>query len=529
MAPPAFFTRFNLGGLILMLAIASVLLTLGNGFYVTYKSQRELLINNTLEANRAYAAKLAAITSETLIAAQRQLAYSAKMLSEEMNNDSFIASEVQRLHKQSNTFNSVVIVDHQAVVLDTSPEALSIKGKKLTTPVALQSTTEKKPIITEPFISAANNYLISLSHPVFSTTGQYLGYVAGAIYLEEDSVLNAILGLHYYKDGSYLYVVDRNSTIIYHPHQHRIGQQVTNNIAIDAAVSGHSDAYSITNSQGIDMLAGFAPVAESGWGIVAQRPKSSALSGLDGQLLNVFIKSIPLTLVILAGIWWAAYYISQPLAQLARSAKLMDNDQTKHNISRIKAWYLEVALLKQAILKGMGLLNSKISKLHADSHTDAMTGLLNRRGMEQALYEYQEAAQAFSVITLDIDYFKKVNDTYGHDVGDEVLKELANIMKANARQPDAVCRVGGDELIILLPSTPLNTAFSIAERLRHQVAEQPMPNEVGYITISLGIAYWAGHPTAISDVLKWSDVALYQAKQQGRNRTVVAEWNNNTV
>lgn len=529
MATASFFTRFNLRGLILILAIASVLLTLSNSFYATYKAQKQLLINNTLESNRVYAAKLAAITNDSLIAAQRQLAYSAKMLADNMDDKNAVTSEVQRLDTQSNTFNSVVVVNSHAVVLGASPQALSLTGKKLNSPVAQQSIFQKKPLITEPFISAANNYLISLSQPIFSLDNQYLGYIAGAIYLEQDSVLNAILGQHHYTDGSYLYVVDRNRTIIYHPQQQRIGEQVTNNLAIDAVLNGISSAYPITNSQGTAMLAGFAPIAESGWGVVAQRPKSSTLAELDQQILNVFIKSIPLTLVILIAIWWAAYRISMPLAQLARFAKQMDNDQTKHNISSIKAWYLEATALKQAILKGMGLLNNRITKLHADSHTDTMTGLLNRRGMEQTLYQFQESDQDFSVITLDIDHFKQVNDTHGHDVGDEVLKELANIMKASARQQDAVCRVGGDELIILLPNTSLTTAFAIAERLRIQVNEHKMPGTVGYLHISLGIAQWTGQPTAISDVLKWSDVALYQAKDQGRNRTQVAEWNNDIL
>ena len=506
-----------------MLAIASVLLTLGNGFYVTYTEQRELLINSTLEANRAYAAKLADITNNKLLEAKQQLAYSAAMLSKDITNKNAIANEVRRLNKQTSTFNSVVVVDSNAIVLDTSPETLFLQGVKLDTPEARLSTTEQKPIITDPFISPANNYLISLSHPIFSDEGLYLGYIAGSIYLEKNSVLGVVLGQHYYKDGSYIYVVDRNNTIIYHPQPSRIGEVVTNNQVINTVNNGQSGATAVTNSKKVDMLAGFAYITETGWGVVAQRPRDAALSGLDNQLITLLIKSIPLTLLILAGTWWAAYRISKPLTLLAHSVQLMGNEQTQHNIKRIKAWYFEATLLKHAILKAMGLLNSRISKLQTDSHTDAMTGLLNRRGMEQALYEYQVSAHAFSVITLDIDYFKKVNDTYGHDVGDEVLKELAKIIKGNARQHDIACRMGGDELIVLLPSTPSAIAFDIAERLRTQVAAHLMPNKVGYITISLGIAYWSGEAGAISDILKAADVALYQAKQQGRNRSVLAK------
>ncbi len=269
------------------------------------------------------------------------------------------------------------------------------------------------------------------------------------------------------------------------------------------------------------MLAGFAPIRQTHWGVVAQRPRAATLTGLDQQMMRVLLKIIPINLLILLFIWISAIFISRPLWQLAHKAKLMDQQESLKNIARIRAWYFEAAQLKQAMLKGLGLLNTRITQLHNDSHTDAMTGLFNRRGMQQVLDSYQALSQPLAVIALDIDHFKQINDGFGHDVGDQVLATLATLMQQGARQADAVCRSGGEEFLILLPGLSLPLAFEIAERLRQRVAAHPMPG-AGHITISLGVAHWPGSDDDLNVVLKQADQALYEAKRRGRNRTVQA-------
>lgn len=518
--------RFKLRGLILGLAVCSVLITLGNSFYATYEAQRSLLINNTLEANRVYAAKLAEVTDVFIDMAQDRLAYSAQLLGEQMANSANLTQEVQRLYAPTGTFNSVVVVSAEAKVLATAPSTLKLNGTTLTSPDAQASIAARFPVITDPFTSSAGNYLISLSHPIYSRSGEYLGYIAGTIYLQQKNIINDYLGKHYYQDGSYLYVVDRHKTLIYHPDKQRIGEKVENNLAINAVISGEEGAYPIVNSKGIDMLTGFAPIRSTGWGVLTQRPKKITLASLDGHIMNVFLRSLPLVILTLLGIWLAAVLISRPLWLLARDTRSIEDSQlddkaVQDNISDIHSWYFEAAQLKRAIVKSMGLFNDKISQLHSDSHTDSMTELLNRRGMNQVLSDYQETQTEFSVITLDIDFFKRVNDTHGHDVGDEVIKKLAQLMRTQARKEDQLCRSGGEEFMMFLPHTTQETAFAVAERLRKLIATTNIPI-VGYITVSFGVASWSASASSssIEQTLKRADQALYQAKQQGRNRTV---------
>ena len=161
--------------------------------------------------------------------------------------------------------------------------------------------------------------------------------------------------------------------------------------------------------------------------------------------------------------------------------------------------------------------------------TDALTGLYNRRYLETHLSHLVEHSmhrgKALAVITLDVDFFKSVNDTHGHDAGDRVLQELAGRIRASIRNVDMACRTGGEEFAVLLPATEMATAEKIAERIRRGVSSKPFNAGVNCllnITISAGVACLSGIEDKVEDILKRADQALYRAKREGRNRVVLA-------
>src|SRR5258706_14193572 len=131
-----------------------------------------------------------------------------------------------------------------------------------------------------------------------------------------------------------------------------------------------------------------------------------------------------------------------------------------------------------------------------------------------------------SFLIMDIDYFKAVNDTYGHDVGDEVLRDFASRIGANVRGIDLACRYGGEEFVVVMPDTDAGFAFAVAERLRQGLESTPIPISRApgklNITVSIGIASTSGGQESPEVVLHRADQALYRAKREGRNR-VVAE------
>ena len=165
--------------------------------------------------------------------------------------------------------------------------------------------------------------------------------------------------------------------------------------------------------------------------------------------------------------------------------------------------------------------------------TDPLTGLYNRRYMtthgEALVDEAANRGKALSLLLLDLDYFKKVNDTHGHDVGDRVLKELAQRMKRQVRRLDIVCRVGGEEFVILLPNAEISVAWRIAERLREAIASTPFdvgekPGELQLnLTTSIGLAGYEKVTDSLDSILKRADEALYKAKEGGRNKVMVAD------
>jgi two-component system cell cycle response regulator len=162
--------------------------------------------------------------------------------------------------------------------------------------------------------------------------------------------------------------------------------------------------------------------------------------------------------------------------------------------------------------------------------TDALTGLYNRRYMENHLATLIDQAASrgkpLALLVLDIDHFKSVNDTYGHDAGDDVLREFALRMRKSIRGLDLACRYGGEEFVIVMPETDMNVATAVAERLRRRIASEPFSIQQGTgsieVTISIGIATLDAPSDNGTNILKRADQALYQAKRDGRNRVVAA-------
>lgn len=515
------FNKLNLRKLILLLCVFSVAITLLNALYSVYRVQKALILNNTMESNWVYAEKMASLTDTFIDSAMSQLNFSASKLSSKMDNTQVLDSEVDRLRLQTNSFNSVVIVDAEGTIISISPETLAMKGVVLTQEKARQSLNAKAPLITDPFVSPSGNYITSISHPIYAETGDYLGYVSGTLYLEQANILNSILGKHSYRDGSYMYVVDRNGTLIFHPDERRIGQVIKNNAAITAVINGEDGYGEIINSQGIEMLAGYAPVNNSRWGVVVQKPKSNALESIDEHMYDVMWEGLPLGLVTLLLIWVLSVFITRPLRQLADAVTHVENYQsTVSNLTRINAWYFEVKHLRRSFLNAFSIVSNTINKLHSDTLTDAMTGLLNRRGLDKAIEQFREQNRPFSLLALDIDHFKRVNDTFGHDVGDELIKSVGKKMTAQARTQDIVCRSGGEEFVIFLADTDSVQAFDVAERIRRSIEAFDF-STVGRVTISIGVSYWQGQTESVHEAIKHADNALYEAKRNGRNRTEV--------
>jgi diguanylate cyclase (GGDEF)-like protein len=170
-----------------------------------------------------------------------------------------------------------------------------------------------------------------------------------------------------------------------------------------------------------------------------------------------------------------------------------------------------------------------IDRLRELSATDQLTGLANRRVMMRRLDEehsrYLRGGQLYTVVMIDLDHFKRVNDTHGHGVGDQVLRGLAAVLQSCQRRTDTLARTGGEEFMLLMPMTDMDGALLHARRMCERVASSKLPTDVGelQVTLSLGVAEVLPAEISVDTVVSRADAALYQAKANGRNRVEAAQ------
>lgn len=503
--------------LILGLVLLSVLATLANSLTMAYRVQRDALIEHALASNSAYASKVASSLSEFLRSTQSHLRFSASELGKHWGDASSLREEAVRMQTQDIDFNSIAIVDSNGKVLQAYPDALQIIGTTLRSESIQQALQTRRPQISPAYVSVAGNLVVFISQPIFDASGHFLGTVGGSVYLRKQSALHTVISSHFHHEGTFAFVADGNRRLLFHPEQNRIGEKLDWSKTVDAALRGESGAMEVPNYLGIPMLAGYAHVESANWAVVAQQPRKIALAPLGRLMRDMILEMVPAGLVGLILVWYGTALIARPLHELASIAEQLSAPQTTERLKAVNAWYPDASAIRQAMLAGVQLLQQKLGRLRHEAQSDSLTGLANRRAMDALLQLLEQTGQEYSVLALDIDHFKRVNDTYGHDVGDVALQQVAAVLQEYTRAGDMACRAGGEEFTLILPDTSLATALAIAERIRVALAAREIP-QIGLITVSIGVASRDSEGELAEATLKRADRCLYQAKKGGRNR-----------
>ncbi|WP_085726284.1 sensor domain-containing diguanylate cyclase [Pseudomonas sp. R37(2017)] len=509
----------GLRGLILIFVLLAVLATLCNSLFVAYGVQRDALVHSALEANRAYAFKVASSIDGFLRSVHERLSYSSQLIGREFLDRQLVKAEAIRLQTQDSELDTVLVVDAGGTILQSYPETPEI-GTKISSGELLQALEQQRPMVSHAYM-AGGKLIVFISQPIFSPTGLYLGMIGGAVQLEQRGVMYSLMGEHQL-GGTFALVADDNRRILYHPEQQRIGESINFSATVDAALRGEHGHMQAINFQGVPMLSGYAQVFDAHWAVIAQQPRDEALAPLHKLMRDMLVKIVPAGAIGLLLILLGAMFITRPLRQLARSALDLSTPESNAQLTHIKAWYVEAAAIRQALLISVQLLQQKIVTLNQAADSDALTGLANRRAMDAALKALDEAGTPYAALALDIDRFKRVNDTFGHDIGDVALRHIAQIIAGCSRTGDLACRAGGEEFCLLLPDTSLESARDIAERIRSLIADTPI-EPVGKLTISIGVACQGLDTPDAASILKRADERLYLAKQRGRNRVVAQD------
>ena len=270
--------------------------------------------------------------------------------------------------------------------------------------------------------------------------------------------------------------------------------------------------------------------------------------------LNQFLSMLLIILTSLLIVFMVSDFIAKPITDFAKVARkitslnlaadnIFDKNTETDFVTDTSIWevqHLAISLtsmmrkikkqqlsliefnenLEQKVQERTDQLNQINAELLKISRRDALTGLNNRLALDEMLrhdfIQYQRSETPYTVMLLDIDYFKAVNDRHGHAVGDSVLKELGRCLSNCMRETDFVARYGGEEFLIILPNT-MQYAFILAEKLRTVIASIDFPT-AGHLTVSIGLSVVEASDQEPEDAVRRADQALYLAKEEGRNQ-----------
>ena len=295
---------------------------------------------------------------------------------------------------------------------------------------------------------------------------------------------------------------------------------------VEALFAQQDNALEYTDPQGNDVVGTLDAVPLRDWAVVAEISVDEAFV----QIAELRNETLTIVIILLLTIGLMAYLlgltIARPLDRLTFGAAQVAGGDLEVDLPVVTRG--ELGLMTQVFNDMVARLRSARYELERLSVTDGLTGLHNRRhlmetcGMEVARADRQE--QPLAALMIDLDHFKKYNDTLGHQAGDEVLANMGAIFLDCVREVDYAARYGGEEFLILLPRTDLTGAVEVAERIRGRVAEENIDREdtTMPVTLSIGVAEYPTHGDNADTLIAAADAALYQAKRRGRNRVVRA-------
>lgn len=490
---------------------------------VSYHSKKQSLIETTLNLNSFNSNKMSMGMDSIFKTMKESLKYSVETLRNYPNmSPQDINQKLELLRNSSHFFNSIILVEETGRVHAATPAAIGgLEGTIVTSDVAKETLALRAPYLSKPYIATATNRLIvTMSEPIFDSQGQYRGYLVGTIYLQEPNVISRVFGSTSIDEfGSYYYVVSSDGHLLYHPELGRAGEAVDTNPVVKQLIQGRSGKAQVVNSRGVNQLAGYSVVPSTGWGIVVVSP----ISAVDNQLREfsqeVGVYFIPAILLLLLIAIWLSRRLARPFVSLANVVSHFDSGYSRAPVFS-SYWNREADLLAKALDRALKNIEEHTDQLAREATVDPLTGLMNRRTLEKVMKHWADESIEYSIVIMDIDRFKMINDTYGHQTGDIVLKHLAKLLQNTVRKEDVCFRYGGEEYVVLLKGASLKDAYAIAEQIRlvFETSENPVGRTC---TISLGLAQYPSQSQEPFELLGFADQALYEAKRTGRNRTVV--------
>jgi diguanylate cyclase (GGDEF)-like protein len=332
-----------------------------------------------------------------------------------------------------------------------------------------------------------------------------------------------------------LSVIDVKGTILARKPalRERIGQKLWNPQVIEAVLAGTEGVLEARGEDGVDWLLAHEAIAKNPDGAFPLRvlvtvPLNRVFAEANRALVRDLLGISLATLFLLVGVWFGAeWFMLRKFRALLRTADRMRAGDLNARTG-IRHGEEELSQLAHAFDDMAGALQQREQKLQEQAISDPLTGLYNRRYLSEflprELGRSGRNAVPVAVMLIDLDHFKRVNDSFGHEAGDIVLVAVGALLKEKVRGSDIACRYGGEEFALVLPETGEEPAARRAEDIRIAISALALSHAgkpLGKATASFGIALFPDHAQDTDTLLRVADVALYAAKGAGRNRVVV--------
>lgn len=376
--------------------------------------------------------------------------------------------------------------------------------------------------VSDPYWDqGAKKTIVILAVPVLLANGRLSGALVARTNFAE---LTQVLRVFNARSAGHVYLTTARGTLIA---DSRSGSTDSKTIdlapeIVDRMLAADGEVVEHRGADGAELLGSARRLSQADWLAVADMPVADAYRQAT-RLRNVAFLVMGILLVVIGVVaYWLALFIARPLGRLTSAAAQVSAGDLSVGLPAGGGG--EVGYLTQVFNTMVESLRKNHGELERLSTTDTLTGLSNRRHLMNLLtHEIERAKRAdqpFSILMLDVDHFKKYNDSYGHLAGDEVLARVSTVLRSSIRPYDCAVRYGGEEFLVMLSATSLDRARESAERIRKLVRAEQF--EGGSVSISIGVAEYHSPGDTAKSVIGQADAALYEAKRAGRDRVVCA-------
>lgn len=394
---------------------------------------------------------------------------------------------------------------------------------------AMQSS---KPVIGKPMRGRVNGApLIVMATTVRDAGGRVVAVLAGLSLLDAPGFLDSLQKTRLGASGGFLLISPSDKMFVTASDPSMVLKPTPPagaNPLHDRAMSGFRGAGITVNAKGVEEISTMVTVPSTGWFLVARMPTEEAFRPITTlrdltltSTLIVLAVVIALVTAFLSAVLWPLVEVGRAMREMASGRRALAQLPVRRR-DEVGDMVLGFNHLLATLHENEAALRTTMQKLDQLAGTDALTGAWNRRQFDEVVERELDRSKRYghpvSLILLDLDLFKEINDKHGHAKGDQVLQHVADRVRGVLRKSDSLTRWGGEEFMILMPDTGLSTATALAERVRATIALHSIEG-LGGVTASIGVAEYAGDSR--DQWVARADAAMYRAKQAGRNRVEV--------